>query len=113
MDPKTSTDYDVDNRYSGGRNATDNTAGKQFLNRFLRSQKSVGVTSIGTIQPRDLTAQRGEDDHFIVGAMGGTVPIGSLNLGQQIKTTDSVFRFKNAFNAPNSPSQRRMARMGQ
>lgn len=113
MKPKTSTDYDVDNRYSGGKNATDNNAGKQFLNRYLGEQKHVGVTSTGTIQPRDITEQRKEDDHFIVGAMGGAVPIGALNLGQQIKTTDSVFRFKNAFNAPNSPSQRRIARMGQ
>ena len=112
MDPKTSTDYAVDNRYSGGRNATDNTAGKQFLDRFLRSLKGVGVTSAGTIQPRDLTAQRREDDHFTLAAMGGTIPIGSLNLGQQIRTSNSVFRFKNAFGAPNAPSQKRIAQMG-
>lgn len=113
MSLHTSTDYSVDNRHTSVKNATDNTAGKQFLTRFLGAQKQAGVTSIGTVQPRDLTAQRREDDRFTLAAMGGTVPIGALQLGQQIKTSDSVYRFKNAFGAPNAPSQRRIARLSQ
>ena len=109
MSIRTSQDYAVDNRHGGIKAASDNTAGKQFLDSFLREEKSVGVKSAGTLQPRDLTEQRREDNHFLLGGMGGTIPIGALGLGQQVPTTDTVYRFKNAFGAPQSPIQRRVS----
>jgi len=106
MKIKTSTDYDVDNRYKGTDGAADNTAGKQFLNKYLNAAKAVGVSSAGTLEEKRLTEQRKRTNHFLLGGMGGTVSIGSLNLGQQLTNTDTAYRFKNAFSAPRSPIER-------
>jgi hypothetical protein len=111
MGIQTSQDYSVDNRYGGVKSAADNTAGKQFLDSFLREEKSVGVRSAGTLQARDLTQQRSQDNHFLLGGMGGTIPVGALGLGQQISNTDTAYRFKNAFGSMQSPVERRTARV--
>jgi hypothetical protein len=110
MDQKTSTDYSVDQRYSGAKGATDDNAGKQFLKRYLGEEKHVGVSSAGTVQPRDLTAQRREDDRVVLGGMGGTVAVGNLGLGQQINSTNTAYSYKNPFGSMRGPSQKRTAR---
>jgi hypothetical protein len=109
MKPQTSTDYNIDNRYSGAASATDNTVGKQFLNRYINAAKFVGAKSAGTLEEKHLTEKRKQTDHFLLGGMGGTVPIGALNLGQQLTNTDTAYRFKNAFGSPQSPVQRRLS----
>jgi len=111
MKPQTSTDYAVDNRYSGADGATDNTVGKQFLNKFINAAKFVGVKSAGTLEEKNLTEQRKQTNHFLLGGMGGTVPVGALNLGQQLTNTDTAYRFKNAFGSPQSPVERRTSRV--
>ena len=86
MDLQTSTDYNVDNRYRGVKSASDNQQGKHFLNQFIDQRKQANETN--------LTQERKEDNRFVVSAPG---------LGVN-------YSYKNAFNAPNSPAQRRLER---
>ena len=86
MDLQTSTDYNVDNRYRGVKSASDNQEGKHFLNKFIDQRKQANETN--------LTQERKEDNRFVVSAPG---------LGVN-------YSFKNAFNAPRSPAQRRLER---
>ena len=123
MKPQTSTDYSVDNRRSGakissthggsnrcgtsdmnGRQcATDNAEGKHFLNRYIDQHKAGEKTN--------LTQERKQDNRFTLSAMGGTIPIGSLGLGQEIRNTDTVYSFKNAFGSPKAPAQKRIEKL--
>jgi hypothetical protein len=104
MRPQTSTDYNVDQRYSETTGASDNNAGKQFLNKFINEDKQVNRPEI--------TQQRKQDNRFVLGGMGGTIPVGSLGLGQQVRTTDMAYSFKNAFGSSVAPAQKRLNRLG-
>jgi hypothetical protein len=88
MSLQTSTDYDIDNRYSGARGATDNTIGKRALAKAI-AQRRIDQRS-------SLTQDRQEDNRFIVSGPG-----------------DSTYSFKNAYGAPRGPAQRRIARATQ
>jgi hypothetical protein len=85
MKPQTSTDYDIDNRYSGAKGATDDTAGKRAV------AKAVAQRRIN--QRTTLTQDRKEDDRFIVSGPG-----------------NNTYSFKNAYGSPRSPEQRRIER---
>lgn len=88
MDLHTSTDYNVDNRYRGVKRASDNEEGKHFLNRFINQRKKENKTN--------LTEDRKQDNRFVASAPGFGVN----------------YSFKNAFNAPRNPAQRRLERNG-
>jgi hypothetical protein len=99
MEPKASTDYDVDNRYRGLKTTKDDRAhgktgteddqeGKRALAKAL-AQRRIS-------QRPSLTQDRKEDDHFIVSGPG-----------------DTMYRFKNSFGAPRSPAQRRLGQVNQ
>jgi hypothetical protein len=88
MGLQTSTDYDVDNRYSGAQGASDDNAGKRAAARALARRRVEQRTS--------LTQDRKEDDRFVVSGPG-----------------DATYSFKNAYGAPRSPTQRRLARVSQ
>ena len=85
MNHQSSTDYDVDNRYSGVERALDNEQGKRAAARSMAKRR---------LAQRSSEAQnRKEDDRFVVSGPG-----------------DATYSFKNAYGAPRSPSQRRLAR---
>ena len=83
MNHQTSTDYDIDNRYSGAKGAKDDIAGKRAAARAVAQQRINQRTT--------LTQDRKEDDRFIVSGPG-----------------DNTYSFKNAYGAPRSPEQRRI-----
>ena len=95
MDSQTSTGYDVDNRYSGlgsgpkasvpGWKATDNERGKEFPKQYMKKPGA------------NLTADRREDNRFIVSSPGW----------------GETFTFKNAFGSPRSAEQRRIVKLNQ
>lgn len=86
--PQTSTDYDVDNRYRETKPASDNQAGKHFLERYVDASKSAGR---GT-----LTQERKQDNRFVMSAPGW----------------NTNYSFNNAFVPKNSPAGRRLAHEG-
>lgn len=71
------------------KGATDNVAGKHFLNQYL-------TVARGPEKPT-LAEERTQDGHVRLYGMGGTVPVGALALGQQLRNTDSVASAKNPF----------------
>jgi hypothetical protein len=80
---QTSTDYDVDNRYHGMGRAVDDTSGKRFLSKYVDQNKAAAKSTF--------TEDSKEDGRFLFSAPGwGT-----------------EYSFKNAFNSPRSPNQRR------
>lgn len=85
MDTYDSSGYLVDNRYSGMGRASDNTKAKDFLDRYSRKPG------------KNLTAERQEDNKFVVSAPGW----------------GSNVQFKNAFGSPRSPQQRRLNNLNQ
>lgn len=88
MEPKASTTHDVDNRHRGMKGAVDDRAGKRVLAKALAERR---------VQQRStFTADSKEDGHFIASGPGG-----------------ATYRFKNAFGAPRSPTQRRIERVNQ
>jgi hypothetical protein len=88
MSSQSSTDYGVDNRYRGVKNALDNVQGKRAAARAIAQRRIE--------QRTDLEQERREDDRFIVSGPG-----------------DSTYAFKNAYGAPRSPVQRRLERLNQ
>jgi len=88
MDRKPSTDYEVDNRYRGVKNASDNESGKRFLEKFL----SAHLES----QRPSLTEDRQGEGRFLMSGPG-----------------DATYSFKNAYAARRSPIARRLAAAGQ
>jgi hypothetical protein len=88
MDIQTSTDYDIDNRYHGARGATDNNAGKRAMAKAI-AQRRID-------QRPTLTQDRQNENRFVVSGPG-----------------DATYSFKNAYGAPRSPAQRRVARTSQ
>jgi len=80
---QTSTDYDVDSRYRGMGRAVDDTSGKRFLNKYIDQNKAANESTF--------TKESEEDGRFVFSAPG---------LGAE-------YSFKNAFNSPRSPNQRR------
>jgi hypothetical protein len=72
MQHQFSQDYDVDSRYRGLENAADNEAGKAFVKSYLNRRRNTNKT--------DITAQRQEDDRFVVAGPG-----------------QSLYSFKNSF----------------
>ena len=86
-----SQSYDVDNRYTQTKDAYDNNAGKTFLRRYTERSKMSRYPDIET--------ERRGDDRIINPALGGTVPVGALGLGQKISNTDSRGSYKNPFRA--------------
>lgn len=89
MGPQTSTNYSVDRRYKGMKYATDNEVGKQFLNRYIDMQR-------GPAKPT-LAEDETQDGRLKFYGMGGTVPMNSLALGQQLRNTDAVAGAGNPF----------------
>ena len=89
MGLQTSTDYSVDRRYRGLKAASNNTAGKSFLQYYTRNAKKATGPS--------LAQQRSEDDRVRLFGLGGTVPVGALGLGQTIGNTDSSSSSRNPF----------------
>ena len=88
MEPKASTNYDVDNRRQGMKGAVDDQAGKRALAKSLADRR---------VQQRStFTQDSKEDGHFIASGPG-----------------DTTYRFKNAFGAPRSPTQRRLENVNQ
>jgi len=88
MEPKASTNYNVDNRRRGLKGAVDDQAGKRALAKSLAKRR---------IQQRStFTQDSKEDGHFIASGPG-----------------DATYRFKNAFGAPRSPTQRRLENVNQ
>lgn len=83
MSLQTNTDYDIDNRYSGAKGATDNITGKRALAKAV-AQRRINQRS-------SLTQDRKEDNRFIVSGPG-----------------DATYSFRNAYGAPRSPAQRRL-----
>ena len=94
MAQKLSQLYDVDNRYREAKGVPDNNAGKAFLQQFRARDKELAKNPI---EP-----SRREDNRFILPAEGGTVSIGSLGLGSQLRNTDARTTFRNAFRASQS-----------
>lgn len=92
MKTQTSTSYEVDNRYRGLEEAVDNRSGAKFLQSYLERKRISGVNPQG--QKKDI------ENKFILGGMGGTVPVSSVsgNLGN----TDAKYVFKNLFRASQS-----------
>ena len=88
MSLQNSTDYGVDNRYRGAKNASDNTSGKRAA--------AMAVALKRVEQRQRVTEDRKEDDRFVVSGPG-----------------DATYSFKNAYGAPRSPSQRRLERLNQ
>ena len=72
MKPQLSQDYNVDARYSGGKNSVDNDAGKAFVASYIRRTKIE--------QKPGIEAERQEDSRFVVSGPG-----------------DSTYSFMNAF----------------
>jgi hypothetical protein len=72
MRPQLSQDYNVDSRYTGGKRAVDNEAGKAFVASFLKRRQAS--------ENADTTAERQVEDRFIVQGPG-----------------DTNYSFKNAF----------------
>lgn len=88
MEPKASTTHDVDNRHRGMKGAVDDKEGKRVLAKALAERR---------VQQRStFTADSKEDGRFIASGPG-----------------DSMYRFKNAFGAPRSPTQRRLENVNQ
>lgn len=88
MNHQSSTDYDVDNRYSGTQGAVDNVQGKRAAAKAVAQRR---------VAQRSTTAEdRREDDRFIVSGPG-----------------NATYSFRNAYGAPRSPSQRRLERLNQ
>lgn len=85
MDIQQSQDYNVDNRYHGVHAAVDNEAGQKFLAAYTKKKKAASRST--------LTAERQEDNRFIVSGPG-----------------DTLYSFKNAYGAPRAPQQRRVER---
>ena len=69
-----SQDYDVDSRYRGLENAVDNAPGKAFAKSYIARGRNA--------RKADITAQRQEDDRFVVAGPG-----------------QSLYSFKNSFRA--------------
>ena len=88
MNYQSSTDYDVDNRYHGVKNASDNAAGKRIEAKALAQRRIE--------QRSNLTQDRKEDNRFVVSGPG-----------------DATYSFKNAYGAARSPVQRRLERVNQ
>ena len=88
MNHQSSTDYDVDNRYRGAQNATDNEQGKRAAAKVLARRRQG--------QRIDLAQDRKEDNRFVVSGPG-----------------DATYSFKNAYGAPRSPTQRRLEKINQ
>lgn len=88
MNHQSSTDYDVDNRYSGAQGAVDNEQGKRAAAKAVAQRR--------VAQRSTVAEDRREDDRFIVSGPG-----------------DSTYSFRNAYGAPRSPSQRRLERLNQ
>lgn len=89
MGPQTSTNYNVDQRYKGMKNATDDAAGKHFLHQYL-------AVARGPEKPT-LAEERNQDGRIRLYGTGGTVPVDALGLGRQLRNTDSVASVKNPF----------------
>jgi hypothetical protein len=88
MNHQSSTDYDVDNRYSGTQDAVDDEQGKRAAARSVAQRRLAQRSAVAE--------DRREDDRFIVSGPG-----------------DSTYSFRNAYGAPRSPSQRRLERLNQ
>ena len=88
MERQPSTDYEVDNRYRGVKNASDNDSGMRFLNRFISMRLDA--------QRPSLTADRQGENRFLMSGPG-----------------DSTYSFKNAYAASRSPIERRLTAAGQ
>lgn len=88
MNHQSSTDYGVDNRYQGTKEALDDAQGKRAAARALAQRR--------VAQRATVTQERKEDDRFIVSGPG-----------------DTTYSFKNAYGAPRSPTQRRLERLNQ
>ena len=95
MTQQFSQTYKVDNRYSGVKDAVDDTAAQKFLARYLQSSKLVGRPNV--------EEQRKDDDRFVLPAQGGTVPIAALPYeprgAASIGSTDRRIGFRNLFRA--------------
>lgn len=64
MKPQLSQDYNVDGRYTGGKNSADNEVGKAFVASYLQRRK---------IEARgDTSADRQEDGRFVVAGPGNS-----------------------------------------
>ena len=88
MEPQASTGHGVDNRRHGMKGAVDDQAGKRALAKALAERR---------VQQRSTFTQDSKDDgHFIASGPG-----------------DTTYRFKNAFGAPRSPTQRRLQHVNQ
>jgi hypothetical protein len=85
-----SQDYGVDNRYRGMKPAQDDNAGKHFLNQYVERKRLADKDQVG-----DRPQQEGR---FVMGGMGGTIPISSLPLSG-ISNTDAKYGFRNTFRA--------------
>ena len=72
MKPQLSQTYNVDARYSGGKGALDDDAGKAFVASYIRKRKAE--------QEPEVSAERQADNRFVVSGPG-----------------DSTYSFKNAF----------------
>jgi len=90
MRPQGSQDYGVDNRYRGMKPAQDNTTGQHFLNQYIQQKRVADEDPVG-----DRPQQEGR---FVMGGMGGTIPVSSLPLGG-ISNTDAKYGFRNTFRA--------------
>lgn len=62
MNPKLSQDYGVDGRYAFGKGATDNAAGKAFVESYLRRRHLADNPS--------MEGERRTEDRFIVRGPG-------------------------------------------
>jgi hypothetical protein len=62
MQEQFSQDYNVDERYTAGKGAVDNAAGKQFLLSYLKRRSNA-------LEP-NLTDQRAGDNRFIFAGPG-------------------------------------------
>lgn len=72
MKPQLSQDYSVDSRYTAGKRAADNTAGKAFVDKYINRKREENHPN--------MAAERQTEDRYIVSGPGS-----------------SQYRFRNAF----------------
>lgn len=92
MKTQTSTSYKVDNRYRGLEEAVDDRSGARFLQSYLERKRISDTNPQG--QKKEM------ENKFILGGMGGTVPVSSIN--GNLGNTDARYAFKNLFRASQS-----------
>lgn len=74
MKPQLSQDYNVDARYTGGKNSVDNNSGKAFVSKYIGRMREE--------KKPDIKSELREDDRFNVVGPG-----------------DASYTFKNGFRA--------------